>query len=1180
MAIGDRPFRAKAGFWAGFEEYPDPVKFRTKRTLVHIRRTGRIAGKHLARVAPQPHHWRWGGFVTAALLAAAVFFVMGAGLRLFMGPVSLGPLSGQLQTAIAKALPGLAVRYDEAALEWTRDEGRLNLVILGARVFDEEQRIIAQAPKAEIVLAATPFLSGKVEIKRIALVGVQLTLVRTQDGRLRLGMQREQGESDVLEDIRRAIANNSEGASSLQSFAVRKARLAFYDQGTGLFVVAPDAALEISTKNTKDKNAPVIAGVDAQIEISGHRAHVVGSVKLPENKGDVKGDFSITGLDVNALGTNAKAFAYLEPYVLKADLSGSFTITGGTHLSYADFGLGAAGTINGLGEPVHVKTLRLVGRYDGRTGRLLIDDGTLAGNEARAHLTGTGDLSFGADDKLSKADLDLTMDKIEVNMHSVAAKAVMLDRIALRGEYTPEDHHFAISEFHVHGGPLSAELTGGVTFVKDETPEIDLDGHVAALDINDVLHYWPLQLGAGARDWIARNILAGRVGPVQIQTRIPAGGLQQAALPENALDIRLSLAGGTINYIDGMTPITNAQATGVVSGDSFVGALTSGKVGALTISDGHAVIHNLHAQKSVGDFTAHADGQVPDMLALIDMKPLQYPTRFHMKTDGAKGTGSVDLAFKVPLLKSLKVEDLNIDVKGAMHDLTMSVTDKLKVTNGTVDFTVDNDKLHMNGDVGLSDAKLSIDWTEVFKTKDPITSTILIKGTLDDDSRTALNFHTGGILDGPVGVTATLMGHRGSIRTAQMTMDLTPTVLSLDLINYKKAAGVAASAQMDAQFGDSGDLSSGNIELKGAGGFSAKGSASFGEGAKLEHVSLPYVHAGPANDFALEMTDTAQSGFDLSITGKSADGTGLGRHNFDNQDEPKPAKPSTAPFHIAAHLDHVMMRNGVTISSLALDTSGVGDRPQNFSLNGNIGKSGKLDANLANANGARQIKFSATDAGQLINGLFGVASIHGGTINMTANLSPQEKVAPGKPPVDYSGSIVMRDVKITNQPFLARLFSAMSFGGLFDLLRGDGIGVDKMEVPFRMHGGVLDIHDASATGPSLGMSADGYIDRRSNKIALEGAIAPLSGVNSILGAIPLIGDVLVSKKGEGVIGMSYKISGNADQPEISVNPLSVFTPGIFRRIFEGTPHAPAEANTNAAPKTDASPTTDPAQPKK
>ena len=1160
-----RVSRAKDGLRPSVEN-PDPVTSRIRKTRVRLRRAGRVAKKHLVRVTPKPHHIRWGAIAMVALTAAAIFFVIGAGLRLLMGPVSLGPVSGRLEDAIANALPGLAVRYDEAALEWSRDEGRFNIVILGARVFDENQRIIAQAPKAEIDLAATPAIEGRVEVKRIALVGVQLTLVRTDDGRLRLGMEQEPGQSDVLEDIRRAIANTSRGTSTLQSFAVKKARLAFYDQGTGLFVVAPEASLEISTTDAKHPKAGVaVASVDAQIEISGHRAHVVGSVKLPQRSGDVSGDFAVTGLDVDALGTNAKAFAFLEPYALTTDITGAFTLTDGTHLSYADFGIGASGTVTAFGPPVHVKTLRLVGRYDGRTGRLLIDDGTLAGNEARAHLTGLGDLSFDNAGALTKAALDLTMDKIAVNLHGVTNRMVELNRIALRGVFTPADEHFAIDQFLLTGGPLSVELTGGVTLVKNETPVIDLSGRVAPIGVKDALHYWPLPVGEGAREWIEANVSAGIIGPVGIEAHIPGGALEQEALPESALHVTLSLSGGTISYINGVTPITDAEASGLLTGDTFAGELKSGKVGNLAVSDGHAVVHNLHAHAAVGEFTAHVEGGVPDMLALIDEKPMQYPTRFHIRTDGAKGTGAVDLAMRVPMLKTLKVEDLGISVKGSLKDLTLPLNEKIKFTNGAVDFTVDNDRLHMNGNVELSDAKLAVDWTEDFSTASPTTTTILAKGTLDDQSRSALDFHTGGIIEGPVAITATLTGHRGTVRDAQMTMDLTPASVVLDLINYSKPAGVSASARLDAEFDETGALSSGDLDMSGAGGLSAKGSATFGVGGKLEHLALPYVHAGPANDFALDMTNTAQSGFILAISGHSADGMGLGRHEFDNESG-TPGKPSAAPFHVSVHLDHVLMRDGVTIAPFALDTSGVGDKPQSFLLSGSFGKDGGIDAKLDTIDGVREIDLSASDAGTLVKGLFGFASIHGGAVKMKAQLSPPEKTAPGKAPVDYAGTIVMSDFKLTNQPFLARLFSAVSFGGLFDLLRGQGIGVDTFELPFRMHGGVLDIYDAHASGPSLGLSADGYVDRRSNKIALEGAIAPLSGINSVLGAIPLVGDVLVSKKGEGVIGVSYKISGNADQPEIAMNPLSVFTPGIFRRIFEGTPRPPAEANTSTNPK--------------
>src|SRR5437016_14192069 len=89
-----------------------------------------------------------------------------------MGPVSLGPLSGELHSALAAELPGLDVRFDGAALAWTRSEARINLVILGTRVFDRQGRIIAQAPQAEIGLAAAPLFSGRVVVSRIALLGV------------------------------------------------------------------------------------------------------------------------------------------------------------------------------------------------------------------------------------------------------------------------------------------------------------------------------------------------------------------------------------------------------------------------------------------------------------------------------------------------------------------------------------------------------------------------------------------------------------------------------------------------------------------------------------------------------------------------------------------------------------------------------------------------------------------------------------------------------------------------------------------------------------------------------------------------------------------------------------------------------------------------------------------------
>jgi len=69
---------------------------------------------------------------------------------------------------------------------------------------------------------------------------------------------------------------------------------------------------------------------------------------------------------------------------------------------------------------------------------------------------------------------------------------------------------------------------------------------------------------------------------------------------------------------------------------------------------------------------------------------------------------------------------------------------------------------------------------------------------------------------------------------------------------------------------------------------------------------------------------------------------------------------------------------------------------------------------------------------------------------------------------------------------------------------------------------------------------------------------PAYGLNSLVSNVPLLGDLLASKKGEGIFGVTYSATGNADQPVISVDPLSALAPGILRRVFQG--HIPTAAN--------------------
>jgi hypothetical protein len=1120
---------------------------------------------------PYRAQFRLAGLVIAGIFTAIVFFVVGAVIRILIGPVSLGPFNGEIAQAISESLPGLAVGYDQAAIEWSREEHRINLVVLGARVLDRQQRIIAQAPKAEIDLAAGPFLRGRTEVKRIALVGMQLTLVRTKSGSLRLGVEHDVTDNDVLDRIRDAIAKAKGGPSSLESFAVKHARLAFFDEGTGAFLVSPDANFQISTGEGATRASNTIdATVDSQIEISGRAAHLLANLKLPRDSGGtVTGDVSFTGLSLKALGRNANAFAFLTPFDLIADVTGSFVFDHGTRLRYADMGIGAHGAVNGLGAPLKVRSLKLVARYDGLTGQLLVDDASLEGDHARAHMTGRGKLDFDANNVLTLATLDLDADRFAVNMPGVVTQSVALGRIAMHTVYTPAVQKIDIQKLNISGGPMNAQLAAAVTLGDGTSPAIVANGTIAAMGVRDLLRYWPIHVGEGAREWIDDNISAGRIGPIVVHADIKKGELDQSALPEDALNVSVPLNDATVTYVHGMSPMTKVQGVATLTGDTFKAVIASGTVGTIKVSNGAVVIPDLHTHGPVGTIDARIAGTVPDLLTLLDQKPLQYPTRFHLNPSLSKGSAVADLSVRVPMLRDLNTDDIGISAKVATQQFAIALGPHTKISNGTVNFDITNATLHATGTVALGGAPLGVDWVEDFKTKGDITTKIQAKGLVDEATREALNFHAGDLISGPVSVNAQIFGHQGDLRRASMAMDLTPTTVSMDIVNYHKAPGVPATAQVNAVFADDGSIKSETMTITGA-GLNVHGTVDFAPNGDLARVDLPVVRAGANNDFAVVYSETQAGGLDVNVRGRSADGTGLGHRKAAQANAGPP--PVDEPFHYSVHLDRVAMRDNVSLSDFSLETRGIGNRPQTLTLTSSLGKS-KIAGSITPSDAGRRVALTSDDAGSLLRGLFGFESMRGGALSVNATLSPVDQ-AKGKAPLDYAGNVVIEDFKITNQPFLARLFAAGSLLGVADLLSGQGITFDKFEVPFRAQNDAITIHDARAAGPAVGITADGYLDRAHNQIALKGTLAPVYGLNSVLGAIPILGNVLVSKKGEGVFGMTYSVSGDADQPNLSVNPLAALAPGIFRRIFEGSmpvapqptaPVPPSQANTNHPP---------------
>ena len=118
------------------------------------------------------------------------------------------------------------------------------------------------------------------------------------------------------------------------------------------------------------------------------------------------------------------------------------------------------------------------------------------------------------------------------------------------------------------------------------------------------------------------------------------------------------------------------------------------------------------------------------------------------------------------------------------------------------------------------------------------------------------------------------------------------------------------------------------------------------------------------------------------------------------------------------------------------------------------------------------------------------------------------------------------------------------------MLAGDGIAFDQLSMPFTIFGDLLTIKDAKTTGSSLGVTASGTVDLATEETNLKGTIIPVYAVNSALGSIPLIGDLLTGgEEGGGLFAATYTVRGPIDAPTLTVNPLAALAPGFLRNLF-------------------------------
>ena len=142
------------------------------------------------------------------------------------------------------------------------------------------------------------------------------------------------------------------------------------------------------------------------------------------------------------------------------------------------------------------------------------------------------------------------------------------------------------------------------------------------------------------------------------------------------------------------------------------------------------------------------------------------------------------------------------------------------------------------------------------------------------------------------------------------------------------------------------------------------------------------------------------------------------------------------------------------------------------------------------------------------------------------------------------------DFKLKELPVLTKLLTLASLQGIADLLSGEGIRFDEMEMNFKNSSNLMTIDELYAIGPAISILMSGYIEE-DKLVSLRGTLVPATTINKTVSSIPILGKILVGDKtGEGVFGVSFKIKGKPKDLKTTVNPIKTLTPRFITRTLE------------------------------
>ena len=649
-----------------------------------------------------------------------------------------------------------------------------------------------------------------------------------------------------------------------------------------------------------------------------------------------------------------------------------------------------------------------------------------------------------------------------------------------------------------------------------------LDARSERLTRDRLLAYWPEGFKPGTRAWIDGHIPEAVLRDVTAALRRSPG-----QRPEFALTHGFEAA--TIRPLDGLPPITGAAGHGSLGGGAFSVRLSEGGAeapqgGRVDLAGTSFTIPELGGPRPDARIAIEADGPVTAMLSLIDQPPFRFLQKANQPVDLIEGRGRASASIALPLGGPVTPEQVTWSVAGTLRAASSdAIVPNRRVAADRLEVTVAPEALEVAGPVTIDGLPAEVTFRQPLGRG---AGAARLDGTVELSQRFLDTFGIALPEETVLGrgrATVAMTLPKGAPPQVTLGTDLAGLGLAIPALGWRLAPGSTGRLEVEGALGAVPRIE--RIALD-AGGLSARGTLSLRPEGGLERarfsrlrlsdwldVSADLVGRGPGETVGIEVTGGA---LDLRRAGFGAGGGGAG-----------------GPISIA--LDRLRVTDAVALSGFSGDFSSRGGFSGRFEarVNGGAPVSGLV---VPDDDGTA-VRITGPDAGAVLRsaGLYGTAT--GGALDLT--------LLPDGAPGHYSGQLDVAGLRVRDAPAMAQLLDAISVVGLLQQLDGRGLAFDRILADFRLTPETLRITQSSATGPGLGISLDGRYSLATRRMAFQGVVSPFYLVNS-LGSF-------LTRPGEGLIGFNYTLGGTPEDPDVSVNPLSALTPGLFREIFRRPP---------------------------